>query len=185
MDTVLTAIITGLLAVLTGLTGYLWGNRRLRHERLYDRRAAVLSKIGELLYEVQRGFITFTSPFVGRDADRKAQMDEANRAFFELVHHFYSNEMWLDPETCLKIEKFTEFAHLKMGEYVDGLDEQGYPKTTETWTLGREIMREIQPLRREVIAEFRAILYPQSWKEAPLRALDWLQGRRGNEVSQE
>jgi hypothetical protein len=178
MDAIVAAVIT---ALLTGGGGYLWGNRRLRHERLYDRRADVLSRLGELLYEVQRGFITFTSPFVSRDADRKGQMDEANRAFFELIHHFYSNEMWLDPETCLKVEKFTDFAYLKIGEYVDGLDEQGYPKTNEVWTLGRQIMREIQPLRRELIAEFREIVYPPPWYDAPMRFLALLPSRNSQE----
>ena len=115
------------------------------------------------------------------ETDRKKQMQEANRAFFELVHHFYSNEMWLDPETCLKVEKFTEFAYLKMGEYVDDLDERGYPTTTEGRALSREIMREIQPLRRELIAEFRAIVYPPPWYDAPLRFVEWLPPRNKKE----
>ncbi len=171
MDAIAAAVIT---ALLTGFGGYLWGNRRLRHERLYDRRADVLSRLGELLYEVQRGFVTFTSPFQSMETDRKKQMQEANRAFFELVHHFYSNEMWLDPETCLKVEKFTEFAYLKIGDYVDDLDERGYPQSTEGRALGREIMREIQPLRRELIAEFRAIVYPR-------RFVEWLPPRNRKE----
>jgi hypothetical protein len=180
MDAIVAAVVT---AVLGGFGGYLWGNRRLRHERLYDRRADVLSRLGELLYEVQRGFVTFTKPFQSSEVDRKEQMEEANRAFFELIHHFYSNEMWLDPETCLKVEKFTEFAYLKVGEYVDDLDERGYPQTPEGRALGREIMREIQPLRRELIAEFRAIVYPPPWYEPPLRILERLERRDANESS--
>ena len=167
MDAVVAAIVA---ALLSGLSGYLWGNRRLKHERLYERRAEVLSRLGELLYEVQRGFVTFTSPFQSGEADRKEQMEEANRAFFGLVRYFYSNEMWLEEDTCLKIEKFTQFAYLK-GEYVDDLDERGYPTSEEGRELGSRIMSEIQPLRRELITEFRAIVYPAPFYDSALRSL--------------
>jgi hypothetical protein len=168
MDAVVAAIVA---ALLSGLSGYLWGNRRLKHERLYERRAEVLSRLGELLYEVQRGFVTFTSPFQAGEADRKEQMEEANWAFFGLVRYFYSNEMWLEEDTCLKIEKFTQFAYVKMGEYVDDLDERGHPTSEEGREIGTRIMSEILPLRRELITEFRAIVYPAPFYDSALRSL--------------
>jgi hypothetical protein len=182
MDAIAAAVIT---AVLGGFGGYLWGNRRLKYERLYERRADALSRLAELLYEVQRGFVTFTNPFQQSGVDRTEQIKEANRAFFELVHHFYSNEMWLAPDTCLKVEAFTEFAYLNMGDYVDDLNERGYPQSAEGRELSRRIMREIQPLRRELIDEFRAILYPAPWYDAPLRLLERLQTRNRKDASQE
>jgi hypothetical protein len=168
---VMDAVVAIVAVLLSGLSGYLWGNRRLKHERLYQRRAEVLSRLGELLYAVQRGFVTFTSPFQSGEVDRKEQMEEANRAFFELVHYFYSNEMWLEEDACLKIEKFTQFAYQKMGEYVDDLNERGYPTSEEGRELGRRIMSEILPLRRELINEFRAIVYPAPWYESALTSL--------------
>jgi hypothetical protein len=42
--------------------------------------------------------------------------------------------------------------------------------------IGREILRELQPLRRELIAEFRSILYP-----APLSVFDRRRGHRATE----
>jgi hypothetical protein len=181
MDAVVAAIVA---ALLSGFSGYLWGNRRLRYERLYERRAEVLSRLGELLYEVQRGFVTFTSPFQSGEADRKEQMEEANRAFFELVDHFYSNEMWLEEDTCLKIEKFTQFAYLNMGAYVDDLNERGHPGSAEGREIGQRIMNELQPLRRELIAEFRAIVYPPPWYESALTSLG-LKTKKSSENSQE
>jgi hypothetical protein len=156
------AVVAIIAVLLSGLSGYLWGNRRLKHEHLYERRAEVLSRLGELLYEVQGGFLTFTSPLQSGEADRKKQMEEANRAFFKLVHHFYSNEMWLEEDTCLKIEKFTQFAYLIMGAYIDELDERGHPGSAEGREIGQRMMNELQPLRRELIDEFRAIVYPAS-----------------------
>ena len=38
-------------------------------------------------------------------------------------------------------------------------------------------MRETQPLRRELIDEFRAILYPPPWYDAPLQFLERIQAR--------
>jgi hypothetical protein len=177
MDAVLAAIVT---VVVGGLGGYLLGNRRMRYERLYAQRAEVLSTLGSLLYKVQRGFVTFTSLLQSGDPDRKEQLEEANRAFFELVHYFYSNEMWLEEDTCLKIEKFTQFAYLKMGEYVDDLNERGYPQSAEGREIGNRIMSEIQPLRRELINEFRRILYPAPWYEPLLKTPTRVerQGRR-------
>jgi hypothetical protein len=168
MDAVVAAIVA---ALLTGFSGYLWGNRRLKYERLYERRAEVLSRLGALLYEVQRGFVTFTSPFQSGEADRKQQMEEANRAFFELVHYFYSHEMWLEEDTCLKIEKFTQFAYLNMGKYVDDLDERGHPGSAEGREISTRMLGELQPLRRELINEFRAIVYPAPFYESTLASL--------------
>ena len=181
---VMDAVVAIVAVLLSGLSGYLWGNRRLKHERLYQRRAEVLSRLGELLYEVQRGFVTFTSPFQSGEADRKEQMEEANRAFFELVDHFYSNEMWLEEDTCLKIEKFTQFAYLNMGAYVDDLNERGHPGSAEGREIGQRIMNELQPLRRELIAEFRAIVYPPPWYESALTSLG-LKTKKSSENSQE
>ena len=61
--------------------------------------------------------------------------------------------------------------HLPLGDYIDDLDERGYPQTSEGRAQGNRIMRETQPLRRELIDEFRAILYPPRWYDAPLRFL--------------
>jgi hypothetical protein len=180
MDAVVAAVVA---ALLSGFSAYLWGNRRLRYERLYVQRAEVLSRLGELLYGVQRGFVTFTSFYQSGDPDRKEQMEEANRAFFELVHYFYSNEMWLEEDTCLMIEKFTQFAYLKMGEYVDDLDERGYPTSAEGRALGNRIMSEIQPLRRELINEFRAIVYPAPFYESALASLG-LKTKKSSELSE-
>jgi hypothetical protein len=168
MDAVVAAIVT---VVLGGLGGYLWGNRRLKYERLYGQRAEVLSRLGELLYEVQRLFVTYTSPFQSSEADRKEHMEEANRAFFELVHYFYSHEMWLEEDTCLKIEKFTQFAYVNMGKYVDDLDERGHPSSAEGREMSTRMLRELQPLRRELINEFRTIVYPAPWYESALTSL--------------
>jgi hypothetical protein len=178
------AVVAIIAILLSGFSGYLWGNRRLKHERLYERRAEVLSRLGELLYEVQGGFLTFTSPLQSGEADRKEQMEEANRAFFELVHHFYSNEMWLEEDTCLKIEKFTQFAYLNMGAYVDELDERGHPGSAEGREIGQRMMNELQPLRRELIDEFRAIVYPAPWYATLLASLG-LKTKQSSENSQE
>jgi hypothetical protein len=180
MDAAVAAVVA---ALLSGFSGYLWGNRRLRYERLYVQRAEVLSRLGELLYGVQRGFVTFTSFYQSGDPDRKEQLEEANRGFFELVHYFYANEMWLEEDTCLKIEKFTQFAYLKMGEYVDDLNERGYPQSAEGREIGNRIMSEIQPLRRELTAEFRAIVYPPPWYESALTSLG-LKNKKSSELSE-
>ena len=126
---------------------------------------------------MQRGVVDFTNPLQPGGVDRRAQVTEAERAFFGLVHYYRANEVWLEPETCLKIEEFMDNVYLPLGDYFDDLDVRGYPQTPEGRSAGRRIMRETQPLRRELIAELRTILYPPPWYDAPLRLLGRTQPR--------
>jgi hypothetical protein len=107
MDAVVAALIT---AVVGGPIVYLLGNRRLRYERLYERRAEVIARLSELLFLMQRGFVSWTNPFQSADADRDQQRREASQAFHDLVIYYGSNSVWLDQRTCEKIEAFMETA---------------------------------------------------------------------------
>jgi hypothetical protein len=174
MDAVVAALITG---VVGAFSGYIVGNWRLKYEHLHERRAGVIARLCELLAAVQRGVVSFTYFAQSSNIDRREQAAEAQRAFFELVHHYHSNEVWLEPDTCKKVETFMDNIYLPLGDYIDDLDERGYPQTAEGRTLGNRILRETQPLRRELIDEFRAILYPPPLYDAPLRFLDRITAR--------
>jgi hypothetical protein len=165
------ALVPLVVAVVGGIGGYVLGNRRLKYEHLHERRAGVIARLCELLATVQHGVLGFTDPFQSGGADREAQAREAQRSFIELVDYYRANEVWLDPDTCKKIESFLTNVHLPLGEYFDDLDERGYPKTSEGRSAATRIIQETQPLRRELIDEFRAILYPSPWYDAPLRLL--------------
>ena len=129
--------------------------------------------------------ISATSSDSGRDSSAPLRcttgpsMKGYKDSFFELVNYYRSVEVCLDFDTCLKIEKFMDNVCLPLGEYMDTLDERGYPLGEQGQRgrdLGRRIMRETQPLRRELIEEFRTILYPPPWYDAPLRWLGRIQG---------
>jgi hypothetical protein len=139
---VITAVASVVIAVFGGVAGYLLGIWRLRHQRLDDRRAAVLSRLGRLMYEVQRTFLDMAHSS-DTEADRK--VEEASEAFFELVHTFYRNEMWLGSETCLKIEDFTNFAYRNLGEYADHHAQRQHMLASERFELSRRITQELQP----------------------------------------
>jgi hypothetical protein len=171
------AVLPLITAVVGILGGYIVGNRRLKFEHLHERRAEVLAKLSELLAALQRGAVTFTNFYQRGDVDRLGQLQETQRAFNELVHYYRSNEVWLAPDTCLKIEEFLDNVHLPLEDYLDDLDERGFPQTQEGRSAGLHVMRETQPLRRELIEEFRAILYPPPWYDAPLRLLAHIQAR--------
>jgi len=175
------AVVTVLVAVVGVLGGYIVGNWRLKYEHLHERRAEAIAELSKLLAAVQDSVVQFTHFLQPHDVDRRAQATKAQRAISELVGCFRSNEVWLEPDTCRKIEAFVDKVYLPLGDYIDTLDERGYPMGEHGEhgrDLGRRILRETQPLRRELIDEFRAILYPPRWYEAPLRVLERL-GRRG------
>ena len=174
MDAVVAALLT---AVVGALGGYIVGNWRLKYEQLHERRGEVIAKLCELLATVQRGVVDFTSAYQRGDVDRYEQAAEAKRAFFELVDYYRANEVWLEPDTCKKDETFIDNVHLSLGNYIDDLNERGYPQTPEGRAKALRIQQETQPLRRELIDEFRAILYPPRWYDAPLRFLEHLQAR--------
>jgi hypothetical protein len=178
MEAIAASLITAVVGV---IGGYVVGNYRLKYEHLHERRAGVIAKLCELLAAVQRGVVAFAHFYQSGDVDRREQAQEANQAFKELVDYYRANEVWLEPGTCEKVETFMDNVYLPLGEYFDDLDERGYPKTAKGRALSGQIVQEVQPLRRELISEFRAILYPPPWYDAPLRFLEWLQPpRRGD-----
>jgi len=172
MDTIAAAMITTVVGV---IGGYLVGNRRVKYEQLHERQAEVIAKLCELLAAVHRDVAALTSPLQPGGVDRREQAEAVDRVFGELVDYYRSNEVWLAPHTCEKIETFLPEVSVPLQNYVDDFSERGYPRTSEGRALGIHILQEIQPLRRELISEFRAILYPPPWYDAPLRVLEWLQ----------
>src|SRR5215211_2710164 len=157
-------VVAPVLAAVVGvLGGYIVGNWRLKYEHLHERRAEVIAELSKLLAAVQRGVVDFTNPFQPHDGDRQEEAKKAERAFFELAECYRSNEVWLEPDTCEKVESFINNVYLPMGEYFDGLDERGYPQSAEGRAIGNRILRETQPLRRELIDEIRAIVHPPRW----------------------
>jgi hypothetical protein len=185
MEGIAAPLVTALVGVVGAIGGYLLGNRRLKYERLHERQAGAIARLSELLAAVQSGIVNFTYFLQRGDVDRHEQAQEAWRSFFELVDYYRANEVWLEPKTCKKIETFMDSIYEPFLNYFDDLDERGYPQTKEGAELGLRIVRETQPLRRELISEFRGILYPRPWNDYPLRFLEWLRTRKRQDTSGE
>lgn len=173
MDTVVAALLS---AVLGALVVHILHNRQLRNERLFERRAEVIAKLSEKLYTMQYVFTAVANPNK-QDGDPKQQIQDANRTFDDLRHYYFSNAIWLDSEDCEKVESFMEMAYATMGDYIYDLNERGHPRTMAGRAASQRIQGELQPIRRDLEAEFRAILYPPLWYEPPLRFLRHLQNR--------
>ena len=173
MYVVVAAVIS---AVLGGLFVHVLETRKLRYERLFERRAEVISKLSEKLYTMQFVFTVVANPYK-QDADPNEQIQDANRAFDDLRHYYFSNAIWLDPEDCEKVESFIEMAYITMGDYISDLNERGHPQSATGRDAALRIRAEIQPLRRELEKRFRDILYPPDWYEPLLRFLERIQSR--------
>jgi hypothetical protein len=161
------------------------GNRRLKYEKLHEHRAKVIAELSEKLYAVQRGVVGFANFATFSDVgveetyvtveERDEQYKAANEALAEFAVYFHGNEVWLAPDACEKIEVFLSKVWQPLEDYTERLDERGVPPDAETVVFGQQIVLETIPLRVELIAEFREILYPPPWYEAPLRWLEWLE----------
>lgn len=166
-----------LAAVAGGLVVYALGTRQRRLEGLYERRAVVIARLSELLFLMQRGFSTWANPFQYAGVDRDQQRKEASDAFHELVTYYQSNSVWLEPQTCEKIESVMETAWSAAWDYVDNMNDRGYAHGQEGRDASRKLYRDLPVLRKDLEREFRAILYPTPWWEYPIRALERLQAR--------
>lgn len=174
MDAVVAALIT---AVIGGPIFYALGTRQRRLEGLYERRAQVIARLSELLFLMQRGFSTWANPFQSADVDRDQQRRKASEAFQDLVTYYHSNSVWLDPATCAKIESVMESAWTAALDYTDEMNKRGYPKNKAGRDASIKLTYELPVLRRNLEDQFRAILYPPPWYDAPLRFLERIQPR--------
>jgi len=164
-------------AVVGGLVVYVLGTRQRRLEGLYERRAVVIARLSELLFLMQRGLASWANPFQSAGVDRDEQRKTASDALQELSTYYYSNSVWLEPRTCEKIESVMDTAWSAAWEYSDNLNERGYAHGREGRDASRKLYRDLPVLRRDLEAEFRAILYPTPWWDYPLRALEKIHAR--------
>jgi hypothetical protein len=194
-------VVIPLITTVAGiLGGYLVGNRRLKYEKLYERRAEVLAKVCELLAAVERAFLDWKNPMTkinpyhpeeeaeaNRQAEREEEFRATKRAVHDLVYYYHSIEVWLTPDTCEKIESFITNSYTIVDKDFPAedspadltLDEDSEVAVFDAFIT---FMDDIQRLRRELIDEFRAILYPPPL--SPLRLPAWLSSRERKGDSQ-
>lgn len=176
MGTGMGAVVGALIiATLGTLTLYLSGNRRLRFERLYERRAEVIAELSKSLYQTQRGFISLTNIAPPTLEQRKQQVQDAEEAFNHLVMYYHSNKVWLDRETGKEVESLLEVMSAKMQVYVNNVDGDWVPKNKEAHQVGTWMREEIPGFRRDLEDRFRMIVYPPPWYDNVLSLLAQLQ----------
>lgn len=160
---IIAALISGTVLLVSGLLAYHLGKRASRHERLEEKQAEVFARVSELLFEVELGYLTSTSPFGYEGEDRKAKIESAAKKHNELYGYYHSHSIWLDPATCGTIEKFLGEVFGMFNDYVDDLDERGYPGSAAGREVSSRVMKEVPALREELAGQFRVILHPRPW----------------------
>lgn len=174
MSVIAGALIT---AILGGLILYLSGIRQQHFGRLTERRAEVIADLSKFLYQTQRNFIVFTTIAPADMEGRKQQKDQAQQAYNKLVEHYHSNTVWLDMETCDKVEYFLDVLAQNMQAYMNDLDAHLVPQSKSAHEIGLWMKTEIPVFRRDLENQFRITVYPPPWYEAPLQFLAQLQPR--------
>jgi hypothetical protein len=149
----------------------------MRYERLYERRAEVIAKLSELLFQMERSLLRWTGYLQSSRVDRDEQRIEAGEALDKLIAYYRSNSVWLDRRTCDKIESLISTAQDAAYKYADELNERGHPQSAAGREQSERMKLEIPPLRRDLEEEFRSILYPAPWYDAPRRFLKRITAR--------
>ena len=145
------------------LGGYLLGTRQARVERLYNREAKVISEIYKRLYRVQQAFVLWTNMRQPAKVDRDQQRQQATECLDDLRDYLFEHSVWLVSETADKVEAFLGTVFEMGFTYLDDLNDNGYPKSRKGHNAGARIVAQLQPLRRQLEQEFRAILHPSPW----------------------
>ena len=178
MDAVAPLLATVLPIAVGTLLGYIVGNRRLKYEHLHERRAEVIAGLSERLVVVEER-IADTWNVEETDDERRENDAKLEDAFSRLSNYYRPNEVWLAPATCEKVDLFLSNAILhKMRRTPRFSDAQlTVHGSKEVRVLSEKTLAQAKALREELIAEFREILYPPPWYDAPLRWLEWLETR--------
>jgi hypothetical protein len=172
MDAVAPLLAAALTVVVGTLLGYIVGNRRLKYERILERRAEVIAEMTKMMASLQRSLDKMSR--TGIDAEeRRENRAQASQTLAELGEYFARNEVWLSRETCRKIEDLFFTLGMSLEDYLqvghgpDPLD--AHPNQR------MQLLSMIATRRDELLEEFRDILYPQPWYDPPRR---WLRRLR-------
>ncbi len=131
----------------------------------YQRRAEVISRLQELLVENERAFQLWTQPFVDDQGDLR---ERAREVYSTLYDYYRANTIWLDRQSCDKIEDYLDINHdvlsdlLMLTEPSPTLREWNLPDNPGRGEMRssavRRVLVELPNLRREIEEGFREVL---------------------------
>jgi hypothetical protein len=117
MDAVAPLLAAALTVVVGTLLGYIVGNRRLKYERILERRAEVIAEMTKMMASLQRSLDKMSR--TGIDAEeRHENRAQASQTLAELGEYFARNEVWLSRETCRKIEDLFFTLGMSLEDYL-------------------------------------------------------------------
>jgi hypothetical protein len=103
----------------------------------------------------------------------------------DLKLYYYSNEPWLFPSTSARVEEFIKLAESIVDSHPPDLKDIDFLETEEGRWASMRMSLAMPVVMSKLIREFRTVLYPPPWYDAPLRALEWLQTRTRRDDAQE
>jgi hypothetical protein len=163
---------------------------QIRSTALHDHRTEILGHIYALVYETHLALQRWVTP---SGYDSEEQLRAVERLYNELVDYYYPRALWLEKDTRKTLEaliKNMKSVYLDFGVLPGSGTSPTYqgfnaPPDDKIGELRHQvIMRvldQIPTLIRQLDDEFQTILYPprRLWYDPPLRALEWMQDRRG------
>jgi hypothetical protein len=175
MDAAVGALI-GVTGTLGGvLIGYLLSGSRARREWRAAKRTEVVSELYRLLSRVEATAELATRRGVSPEVSKRGIMSN-REALEELVYYFHGHALWLDAETLPDIQPYINDLTSALGPYEAELN-QGTPDSLLA-TRAAEHVQRIVPQGQQVLgAQFRAIVYPKTWREHLANGLEWLETR--------
>lgn len=163
-------------ALITALVGgpivYLLGTRKLRYERLYEKRAEVIAELARLLSGVQNTARLATIPGVPLEV-RKQRIRENRKMLTELVNYFHGHTPWLEAPLVQTIYDFTSGLSQALKHYEAELN-KGTPDSALAVRAAEHVQRILPEAEKVLEVEFRAILYPTPWHVWLLQSLVYI-----------
>jgi hypothetical protein len=158
---------------------------QIHYTKLHENRAEVVEHLYAQLYEADIAFKRWITP---SGYDREEQMKVVAQRYNELVDYYFPHALWLEEESREKLEAL--IATMKrVFEDFRVLPDSGAPRHIQAWNeppseqipklrheVTMKVLKEIPELRKQLLDEFQAILYPRRsvWARIEARVADEL-----------
>lgn len=175
MDTV-AGLLMGLMGAVGGvLIGYLLSGSRAQREWRAQKRAEVLGEMYARLSRVQTSATLATLPGVPLQV-RKQRVVQNKKAMEDLSLYLHAHALWVDARTLPTIKAFVDGLSSALRHYEVEIN-SGTPGSSLALRAAGHVQRLVPEAEQILEQEFRAIVYPKTWREHLASGLEWLETR--------
>lgn len=131
----------------------------IRFTTLHQRQADIIAKVYELLDDLHLAFRRWAAFMRPADADMAELQAKTGVSFQAFVDYYHPHAIWLDRDTCDKINDIVNDMNKSFIGLSFDLDKNGFPTDRDAWKAAYDrINGKVPEARQSLEARFRSIL---------------------------